>query len=175
MRMFKVLLASLACLALVLAGCNGHTGGSKTTVTKTAKAEDLPRVIVKQFSGKGVKAHEVSTLADSFCAQLASHNKAQLVCPGDLANLLKHNEILLAFGECQEGDCLVKVGERTQADLFVLGNISKVGDVFVVQILLANGKTGEVTTRIEHQVDSDESKALLPAMAVVAEKVVGQM
>ncbi len=175
MRAFMGILTGLACMALIGSGCNGHTKGSETTVTKTAKADDLPRVIVKQFSGKGLDANSVSTLADSFCAKLENFNKAQLFCPGDLGKLLKHKEMQLSFGECQEGDCLAKVGEQTQADLFILGNISKVGEVFVVQILLANGKTGEVTTRIEHQVDSGKVEDLLPAMETVAEKVVGQM
>jgi len=102
-------------------------------------------------------------------------HRLELLGPNDLASMLKTKEDQMVFGGCGDKECLSKIGEKTNADLFVLGTISKVGEMFVVQVRIADGRTGAVQTRIEHRVDSDEIEDLLPAMEVVAEKVIGQI
>jgi hypothetical protein len=177
MKAVQTFVALLGAVALCMVGCQGHrqAGADKTTVASQPDAKNLPRVIVKSFVGKGITENEASTLGEQFCMQLSKANKADLFCPGDLGQLLKHKELQLSFGECQEEDCLSTIGEKVNADLFVLGTISKVGEVFVVQVNLANGKTGKVQTRVSHQVDSDKVDDLLPAMTVVADKVLAEM
>jgi hypothetical protein len=176
MRRFKIVVSALCIVALALVACDGHhRSGSKTTVASQADAKDLPRVIIKQFNAKGIEANEASTLADSFCTELSKHQKAELFCPGDLAKLLEQKEMQMMFGQCDEEDCLSKMGEKTEADIIVLGTISKMGETFVVQVKLANGKTGKVQTRISHEVDSDKIEDLLPAMSIVADKVVAEL
>ncbi len=177
MRWNMSVVAILAVGAMALQACEAHrgSGGSKTTVTTQADAKDLPRVIIKPFTGKGIEESTASTLADSFCTELSKHNKVELFCPGDLGKLLQQKEMLMMFGQCEEEDCLSKVGEKVQANLFVLGTISKMGDVFVVQINLADGKSGKIQTRISHQVESTRVEDLLPAMSVVADKVIAEL
>lgn len=165
----------IGCLAALMA-CNGHrAAGGETSVSKKPDAENLPLVIVRQFEAKGIGENEASTLATTFCHELNKFNRLELLGPSDLASMLKTKEDQMVFGGCQDEECLSKIGEKTNADLFVLGTISKVGEMFVVQLRIADGRTGTVQTRIEHRVDSDKIEDLLPAMEVVAEKVVGQI
>ncbi len=165
----------IGCLAASVA-CNGHrAAGDETTVSNMPDAENLPLVIVRQFEAKGIDENAASTLASSFCNELHKFNRLELLGPSDLANMLKTKEDQMAFGGCEDKECLVEIGEKTNADLLVLGTISKVGEMFVVQVRIADGRTGTVQTRIEHRVDSDAIEDLLPAMEVVAEKVIGQI
>lgn len=169
-----VIAAAVAALSWV--ACDGHqNGATKTTVANQAEGKNLPRVIVKTFTGSGLKDSEAATLGEQFCVQLYKRGKAELFCPNDLGGLLQHKELEMSFGECQEETCLSAVGEKVKADLFILGSISKMGEVFVIQVNLANGKTGKVQTRVSHQVDSNDVEDLLPAMTLVAEKVLAEM
>ncbi len=168
--MRKLILVIVA-LSLSSLGCNGHTGATKTTVVKKTEGKNSQRVVALEFAAEGIKKTDASSLESSFCHELFNAPGVELLCPGDLAGIVEFKELQVMTGECDDGSCLSKIAEKTNAHKIITGKISKVGKMFMVSVNIADGESGDITTRIQQQVDSEKLEDLLPAMKEVAQKV----
>ena len=163
----------------LLAGCGGHTGSSTvtrspdegTTVTNTGEG-NLAKVIIKNFAVSGLSEDNAAGVASKFCVDVSKSRKIELICAEDLKNLFKHQQDLIQFGACNEEDCLAKMGAQLEADFFVQASINQVGEMFVFNVNLVEGKTGKVKTRFSREVPSGKPEDLLGAASGIAEKLI---
>ena len=166
-------------VGLIAAGCGGHTGSSTvtrapeegTTVTSTGEGK-LAKVIIKNFSVTGLSGDNAAGVASKFCVDVSKSRKIELICAEDLKNLFKHQQDLIQFGACNEEDCLAKMGQQLEADFIVQGSINQVGEMFVLNVNLVEGKTGKVKTRFSREVPAGKPENLLGAATAIAEKLI---
>jgi hypothetical protein len=107
-----------------------------------------------------------------FCVDVSKSRKIELICAEDLKNLFKHQQDLIQFGACNEEDCLAKMGAQLEADFFVQASINQVGEMFVFNVNLVDGKSGKVKTRFSREVPSGKPEDLLGAASAIAEKLI---
>jgi TolB-like protein len=176
MRAFVI---AVVCLGWMVAGCGGHAGSSTvtrapeegTTVTKAGGGK-LAKVVIKDFTVSGLSEDNAAGVASKFCVDVSKSRKIELICAEDLKNLFKHKQDLIQFGACNEEDCLARMGQQLEADFIIQGSINMVGEVFVMNINLVDGKTGKVKTRFSREVPSGKPEDLLGAASAVAEKLI---
>ncbi len=176
MTVFRFAVVSGLIGCLIVAGCAGQRGsttvtGSDDITVTTAGTGKLARVVIKKFSASGISPDEISGVSSKFCVEVSKSKKIELICAEDLKNLFKHQQDLITFGACDQEDCLAKMGAQLKADFIIQGAVNKVGEVFMVNVNLVNGKSGAVKTRFSHEVASGKAEDLLDAMAVLAEKI----
>jgi TolB-like protein len=129
-------------------------------------------VVIKDFGVTGLSEDNVAGIASKFCVDVSKSRKIELICAEDLKNLFQHKQDLIQFGACNEEDCLAKMGQQLEADFIVQGSINQVGEVFVLNINLVEGKTGKVKTRFSREVPSGKPEDLLGAATAIAEKLI---
>ena len=170
---------TVVCVGLIAAGCGGHTGSSTvtrapdegTTVTNTGEGK-LAKVIIKNFSVTGLSEDNAAGIASKFCVDVSKSRKIELICSEDLKNLFKHQQDLIQFGACNEEDCLAKMGQQLEADFIIQGSINQVGEMFILNIKLVEGKNGKIKTRFSREVPADKPENLLSAAMAIAEKLI---
>jgi TolB-like protein len=178
---------TLVCLGLIAAlcavplgaGCGGHTGSSTvtrapdegTTVTSSS-GDKLDKVVIKNFSVSGLSEDNAAGVESKFCVDVSKSRKIELICAEDLRNLFKHQSDLIQFGACNEEDCLAKMGQQLEADFIIQASINRVGEMFVFNVNLVEGKTGKVKTRFSREVPSGKPEDLLGAGSAIAEKLI---
>lgn len=175
----RTLSIAVVCLGLIASGCGGHTGSSTvtrapdegTTVTSTGEGK-LAKVVIKNFSVTGLSEDNAAGIASKFCVDVSKSRKIELICADDLKNLFKHKQDLIQFGACNEEDCLAKMGVQLEADFIVQGSINQVGEMFVLNVNLVEGKSGKVKTRFSREVPAGKPENLLGAATAIAEKLV---
>jgi len=175
----KTLTITLVCLGLIGAGCGGHTGSATvtrapeegTTVTSTGEGK-LAKVIIKNFTVAGLSEDNAAGVESKFCVDVSKSRKIELICAEDLKNLFKHQQDLIQFGACNQEDCLAKMGAQLEADFFVQASINQVGEMFVFNVNLVEGKSGKVKTRFSREVPSGKPEDLLGAAGAIAEKLI---
>lgn len=173
---FRLTIALLLSGCVAFGGCKAHQGtttvskSDDTTVTSAGSGK-LPKVVIKEFTATGISKDEVSGVSGKFCVEVSKSRKIDLVCAEDLKNLFQHQQDLITFGACEQEECLAKMGAQLQADFILQGAINQVGEVFMVNVNLVNGKTGSVKTRFSREVSSGKTEDLLDAMTVLAEKI----
>jgi TolB-like protein len=164
---------------IFLVGCGGHTGSSTVTRspdegTPVANTDEgkLAKVIIKDFSVTGLSEDNAAGVAGKFCVDVSRSQKIELICAEDLKNLFKHQQDLIQFGACNQEDCLAEMGRQLEADFIVQGSINQVGEVFVLNVNLVEGKTGKVKTRFSREVPAGKPENLLGAATAIAEKLI---
>jgi len=175
----RTLIIAVICVGLIAAGCGGHTGSStvtrapdeETTVTNTGEGK-LAKVIIKNFSVTGLSEDNAAGIASKFCVDVSKSRKIELICAEDLRNIFKHQQDLIQFGACNEEDCLAKMGQQLEADFIVQGSINQVGEMYILNIKLVEGKTGKVKTRFSREVPAGKPENLLGAATAIAEKLI---
>jgi hypothetical protein len=184
MRKLVTIIAIVSVGSLYTA-CEGHRKSSGTTVThapetdtkenaKDADPDNLPRVVIKAFSAKGITDDQASGISDRFCAEVSKSKKINLMCANELASLIQHMEDRMKFAECNEEDCLSQLGKAIKAVYVIQCGISKVGETFVFSVKLMDVEAGKAKTRLSHEVPSGNVEDLLPAADELAAKLIAE-
>jgi len=169
---------------LMLSGC----AGSKSSTTTVTKAEDkatadtkvveggeLIKVVIKQFSFTGVSPDGYSGIVDRFCSAVFNLKKFDdVVCAKDLKSFFTHKEDLIFLGECNEEDCLAKLGQRLNADYIIQCSISKVGETLIMSVNMFEGSTGKVKNRLSKDVPAEKPEDLLDVAVELAAKLIAE-
>lgn len=129
------MLAGLATLACVLA------------LAPVARAEGKPRVAVKAFAAKGVDSSVSGTIETSFCSALANQS-FDVLCPDDIKALIAAKQVDLGMGSCDNDDACVKsIGNIAHATKVVTGEVSKLGDSYILSVSIIDAENGKVLGR----------------------------
>jgi hypothetical protein len=141
------------------------------TVTNTGEGK-LAKVVIKNFNVSGLSEDNSAGVESKFCVDVSKSRKIELICAEDLRNLFKHQQDLIQFGACNEEDCLAKMGAQLEADFIIQASINQVGEMFVFNVNLVEGKSGKVKTRLSREVPSAKPEDLLGAASAIAEKLI---
>lgn len=136
-----------------------------------AQAEDKPqvRVAVRSFSAKGLEQSTASTLETVFCDALAKESY-DVLCSEDLNAILTQRQQELGLGQCEsDDDCLKSVGEIAHAAKMVTGEVSKVGDTYLISVTMIDVASGRVSSRATEKTTKLEQ--LLDKVPSVAHKL----
>lgn len=155
-------------LALTLLAALAPIGPGSAAEDKTASGN---RVAVRSFAAKGVDAAVASTVETSFCTALAADRSLEVVCPDDLQALLAQRQAQFGLGGCDSNEekCLKDLAQLSQASRIVSGEVSRVGELFVVSATLVDARSGKVLARASEKVKKVE--ALLDAVGPLAGKL----
>jgi TolB-like protein len=166
---------------MLLAGCAGPKS-STTTVThaedkaatdnKVADEGKLKKVVIKPVNSTGVAEDDASGIASKFCIEVSKSKKIELVCADDMKTLLKLKEDLIFFGECNEEDCLAKLGQRLNAEYIIQCSIKKVGETLLMNVNLVEGNSGKVKVRLSKEAPSGKVEDLLEVADELAAKLI---
>jgi len=76
------------------------------------------------------------------------------------------------LSDCTSSECIVRVGQLLGVTKIVTGNVSKVGDLFVISVMMTNVETGEVETMESSRCRCDDEQ-LFDQIRLIAEKLSG--
>jgi TolB-like protein len=131
-RGFVAVVAALACV-LALA--------------PAARAEGKTRVAVKSFAAKGVDNSVAGTLETSFCSAL-SNQSMEVLCPDDIKALISAKQAELGLGKCDsDEECVKSIANVAHAAKVVTGEVSKLGESYILSVSIIDAENGKVLTR----------------------------
>lgn len=155
-----------------LSACEAHRGASTSKPNPGTSTTAKTKVLIKDFAVKGIPEDGISGVSSKFCVEFSKCQKVELVCADDLRNILQHKQDLMAFGACQEDECLSQLGNLMEADYVIRGSIDKVGDVLTLNINLVAVKEEKSKQRFSREVPADKPEALLEAVTAIAGELV---
>jgi TolB-like protein len=142
--------------------------GSVAQAADKAPAEKT-RVAVRTFAAKGVDASVAGTIETSFCDAL-SKQPFDVICPDDLKALLSVKQADLGLGTCEnDDDCIKSIAKLSEAKRVVTGEVSKLGDSFIVSVTMIDAESGKVLSRASDKTLKVE--ALLDKLEGLAKKL----
>jgi len=131
------------------------------------KAEkEKPKVAVKSFAAKGVDSSVAGTLETSFCNALANQSM-EVLCPDDLKAIISVKQTDLGMGSCDnEEECIKNIAKMSDAKRVVTGEVSKLGESFILSVAMIDAESGKVlsrasekTSKLENLLDKVDSLA----------------
>jgi TolB-like protein len=151
---------------LLLAACAGVL-----IVAPRAQAEEKStKVAVRQFGAKGVEASQAGTIETAFCDAL-SKQSVEVVCSEDVKALMNIRQTDLGLGNCEsEEECTKQVAKIAEASRVVTGEVSKLGDQFIVSVTMIDAESSKVVARASDKTGKIE--ALLDKLEGLAKKLV---
>ena len=91
---------------------------------------------MRAFLAKGVEASTASTIETAFCDAL-SKQSLEVVCSEDVKALFSMRQTDLGLGNCEsEEECTKQVAKISEAGKVVTGEVSKLGDQYIVSATL---------------------------------------
>jgi len=148
------IIAGLATTAAVLA------------IATVAQAQTKTRVAVRSFAAKGVDASTAGTVETSFCNAL-SNQGFDVVCPDDVKALISVKQADLGLGNCDsDEECIKNIAKVADAGRVVTGEVSKLGDQYIISATMIDavsghvlGRASETTKKIDDILDRLDSLA----------------
>jgi hypothetical protein len=136
-----------------------------------ASASEAPKrkVAVKAFVAKGVEASAASVLEDELCAAFPTATHA-ILCSSDVRSLISVKQQEMTFGNCTDDeDCARQLAKITESQFVVSGEVSRIGDEFVVSATMLEPAANRVVARARDRAKKIED--LLGKMADIAKKL----
>jgi hypothetical protein len=137
-----------------------------------AHADGKTRVAVRSFVAKGVDLSIAQTLETSFCTALSDAGY-DVLCPDDVKALIASKATELGTGACEnDEECVKNIVKASNAARVVNGEVSKIGDTFIISVSMIDAKSGSVVGRASEKTPKVES--LLDKVAPLAGKLSGK-
>lgn len=137
----------------------------------TASAAEAPKrkVAVKAFVAKGVEASAASVLEDELCAAFPTSTYS-ILCSSDVRSLVSVKQQEMTFGNCTDDeDCAKQLAKITESQFVISGEVSRLGEEFVVSATLLEPAANRVVARARERAKKVED--LLSKMTDVAKKL----
>lgn len=127
---------------------------------------------VLELEGSGrVSSADASDLSERLREELLRAGVFQVIDKSVLKNVLASRG--LHMGGCSAKACAIQIGRAAGAKLVTVGTLSKVGELYFVQVQLIHVKSGEVVESVREDFDGD-FEALRSHMGSIARKLSGQ-
>lgn len=125
----------------------GVAGVLTVALALSASAAEKKRVAVKAFAAKGVEASAASVLENEFCSAFPTADYS-ILCSDDVRSLMQHKQTEMNIGKCDDDEsCAQQVAKVADASLVVSGEVSRIGDLFVVNASLLDTSNNRVLGR----------------------------
>lgn len=128
-------------------------------------AADKVRVVVFNFSPKGVEPLLAESVTENFVAALIEQRKFTFIERKELDKIFA--ELNLQSSEDFDESSAVNVGRLAGADLVLLGNVTRIGDNYTINVRGVDIETGEA--KFAKRVTSDDIDDLLDMIEELVE------
>jgi hypothetical protein len=139
-RSMKVILALFALSLMVpvrVAGAAAGSGKTTIAVMDLRASESIPRDVV-------------STLTAAISQELDRMGPFKAISSQDIAQMLAFENMKDALG-CDSVSCLAEIGGALGVDFLVTGNVTLLGETYLIQMQLMNTKESRVESRSERE------------------------
>lgn len=129
------------------------------------------RVVVQSFSATGVDATVASVVESSFCSALQDE-KVDALCADALTAILQNAQTRAGLGgDCgdKDAECLKGIAQATDAKRVIAGEVSRLGDTFLVTVTVIDAASNKVLMRATEK--AGKAEALLDKVKPLAKKV----
>ncbi len=142
---------------------------AEDAVKKEVKTE-VPKLAVKQLTGKGVDIDTVSTLTEILCTKLSESKKYNVLCAGDVIAILAASQQSALLGACDNEECFSQVGQILQSRYVLTGSIGKLDKKHVISLSITDVDKKSVSKRISFECSGDLVKGVKKAADKLLEK-----
>ncbi len=156
-------------LSLTASAAHADDKAPAKEAPKEAPKAASKRIAVRSFAAKGVDSNVAATVETSFCSALANES-LDVVCPDEIKALISVKQADLGLGNCDsDEECIKNIGKASDAGRVVTGEVSKLGESFIVSVAMIDSETGRVLSRASDKTPKVES--LLDKLEGLAKKL----
>jgi len=120
---------------------------------------------------KGLPGEAKVTLSDLLREQLVNTGRFRVVDRNNMDKVLKEQGFQLS--DCTSKECAVQVGRMLGVEKMVTGNLTKLGQTYIISVQMTNVETGEIEQMASDRCASCEVDQLLDTIVTVASKLAG--
>lgn len=134
-------------------------------------AQAAERVVVQSFGATGVEQSVASVVESSFCSAL-QEEKVDALCADALTAILQNAQTRAGMGgECGDKDagCLKGLAQATDAKRIVTGDVSRLGNTFLLTITVIDAESNKVLVRASQK--AGKAEGLLDKVKPLAKQV----
>jgi TolB-like protein len=147
-------------------------GASAAAVDAADQADKIP-IAVMEFSSKGgVEQAQMDALGDMLATELRAMGPYRVIGKHDISTMLQLEEQKNILG-CDELGCISDIGGALGVRWVVVGNISRFGEVYLLNLKLMDVERVEVAKSVAHKVDGGQAALLDELGTAAAELLAG--
>jgi TolB-like protein len=147
-------------LAAVLAGLGSHA---------RATDDGRPAVAVMEFASKGgVTQEQMDALGELLASDIRKLKTFRVIGKADIQAVLQYEEKKALTG-CGDDSCIAEIGGALGAQFVTVGNVSKFGDTYLLNLRVIDVKKVSVLQSVSEKVEGGEAALLDATSAAVRE------
>jgi TolB-like protein len=144
---------------------------SSMSFSSSKEEEKKLSIAVSSFVVRAVSENDAESMADRLSAELSATNVFQVLERSRMKDLFEEAAFQQTW--CDEPACATAIGNLISVDKLVLGSISKVGNIFTVNVRLVNVSTGEIEKNLSEDCDCAIEELLTSVLKRMARKLAG--
>lgn len=132
-----------------------------------------PVLVVPLHSGPGLEQNVADLLTDTLCADIQRETNLRILTQKDVSTMLgvERQRQLLACTE--SSSCLTEIAGALDADAIVHGSLGRLGDSWIFNLSLVDGRTGAVTQRYSSRRKGSSAEVFLDDTSDAARQLFG--
>ncbi len=147
-------------------------GGATAAAAEAARPDKIP-IAVMEFSSKGgVEQAQMDALGDMLATELRGRGRYRVIGKHDISTMLRLEEQKSMLG-CDELGCISEIGGALGVRWVVVGNISRFGALYLLNLKLMDVERVEVARSVAHKVGGGQAALLDELGAAAAELLAG--
>ncbi len=136
-----------------------------------AKAGEKVRVAIMEFATKGgVTQQQMDALSDLLADTVRSMGSFRVIGANDIRSVLKVEEKKAMFVGCTDVNCMAEIGGALGVRWMVVGNISKFGNAFLLNIKLIDSELVKVIASESEKISGGQEE-LIDMVPVTARRL----
>lgn len=112
------------------------------------------RLAVMSLSAAGVPEEYAVGLTETIATHASQTGVFDTISPKQLASLLAYEKRKELLGACTQDACYVQIAQAVKADHLLAGNVAKVGEKLVLNLVLIDAAEGKALKRTERETTS---------------------
>jgi TolB-like protein len=149
-------------------GAKGETAVAPTVL----QTNDAHNIAVVDLDAFAISVAETQALTNRLRIEFFKTGRFVVLERGQMQNILKEQDFQLSG--CTTTDCLVEIGRLLNVESIVAGSISRVGQMYSVEIRLVAVETGKIVAAAVVDMDGSISDLLVKGMKLAATQIARQ-
>ncbi len=150
-------------------GAKGETAVAPTVL----QTNDAHNIAVVDLDAFAISVAETQALTNRLRIEFFKTGRFVVLERGQMQNILKEQDFQLSG--CTTTDCLVEIGQLLNVESIVAGSISRVGQMYSVEIRLVAVETGKIVAAAVVDMDGSISDLLVKGMKLAAAQIARQV
>lgn len=148
-------LASLAVLSVLVSAPEAEPTAQPELVLELKDAPTTrTRLAVMSLSAAGVPEEYAVGLTESIATHASQTGVFDTISPKQISSLLAFEKRKELLGGCAQEACYVQIAQTVKADHLLAGNVSKIGDKLVLNLVLIDAAEGKALKRASRETTS---------------------